>query len=425
MVPSNFTCPGSIGLVEPTPTMPTAPSSTTTIMRSSAGTNASSSQRIHAMDYKELLERRRRGTCPALFLAPMEGLGDRRFRRAFERSIGGFDEACTEFIRVPGKVENPEKMAMGLAKAYDRNELVQGTPIAAQLMGSNPEFLALVATLLCERGAPRIDLNCGCPANKVTGNGAGSTLLKAPEHLNRCANAIAAAIRDAGTGTIMTVKMRSGFDDASLLVDNLLAAQEAGAEFLTLHPRTKADGYRVRAKWEHIGVAKDVLRIPVVGNGDVISVAAAQSILAETGCDGIMIGRGAVQDPFLFHRCRCALGDGNPAVFAREAEDICRFVQCFAEEIQGMAQEHRGRRRSCSTSARLNQGKMNSLKQVCKYLFTQNPAMQAGLSPLLRTCPHSCTFEVFLERVLEEIHSRWTPGGLQTDVQVDHFSYKH
>lgn len=378
---------------------------------------------MHGIDYKELLDRRRRGTCPALFLAPMEGLGDRRFRRAFERSIGGFDEACTEFIRVPSKVENPAKMAAGLAKSYDKNELIQGTPIAAQLMGSDPELLALVATLLCDRGAPRIDLNCGCPANKVTGNGAGSTLLKAPEHLHRCAEAIATAIRDASTETIMTVKMRSGFDDASLLVDNLYAAQEAGAKFLTLHPRTKADGYRVRAKWEHIGMAKDVLQIPVVGNGDVVSVATAQRILAETGCDGIMIGRGAVQDPFLFHRFRSAWGGSN-AEFASEAEDVCRFVCCFAEEIQGVDLRHRGRERYGASFARVNEGKMNSLKQVCKYLFTQNASMQAGLSPLLRTSPDSCTFEAFLELVLREIRSRWTPGGLETDVQVDHFSYK-
>ena len=168
--------------------------------RASAAGHASSSSPPPRRDYAALFERGRNGGAPPLFLAPMEGLGDRRLRRALAFSTGGFDEACREFTRVPGVLSqgaNPEKLLRGIAlTGYDADELtdwerfawhhddVRGEAppptsrapnlLAAQLMGSNEELLERCARFLARQGgAPRVDLNCGCPANVVTGKGAG------------------------------------------------------------------------------------------------------------------------------------------------------------------------------------------------------------------------------------------------------------
>ncbi|MGH2638436.1 MAG: tRNA dihydrouridine synthase, partial [Rhabdochlamydiaceae bacterium] len=190
--------------------------------------------------------------CPYLFLAPMEGLGDRPFRKAMA-SIGGFDEAVTEFIRVPRNAHIPS-----LATIYDAAEL-SPLPLAAQIMGAEAELVAEMGRELVQRGARRIDLNCGCPSNTVVGKGAGSSLLKEPSLLHDIAKALVKA-----TDVPVTIKMRSGFEDTSLLKENLLAAQESGIRFLTLHPRTKVDGYGPPAQWNLIAFAKSILKIPVV-----------------------------------------------------------------------------------------------------------------------------------------------------------------
>ena len=181
----------------------------------------------------------------------MEGLGDHRLRRALALSTGGFDEACREFTRVPGVLSQgakPERLLRGIAlKGYDARELVHPDSraphlLGAQLMGSNTELLERCARILAEEGgAPRVDLNCGCPANVVTGKGAGSSLLRDPRDVEACVAAVRRGV--AGTGAVATLKLRSGYDDKGLLRENLLAAQEGGAEFITLHPRTRAQGY--------------------------------------------------------------------------------------------------------------------------------------------------------------------------------------
>jgi tRNA-dihydrouridine synthase C len=221
-------------------------------------------------DYAALLSRRRaspNGGCPALFLAPMENLADAPVRIALAAAAGGFDEAVTEFIRIPAVAQRPAAAVKGATRGYNAHELSQwggggGTPLAAQLMGSCPELLAMAARRLAvDLGAPRIDLNLGCPANSVTGNGAGSTLLKTPERIEKLVASMVAAVEGAAP---VTVKLRAGFDDASLLDNNLLAAQAGGAAFVALHPRTKRQAYAGAADWRLIARAKEVLDIPVV-----------------------------------------------------------------------------------------------------------------------------------------------------------------
>ena len=230
--------------------------------------------------------------CPFLILAPMEGVGDRCFRKAMG-SIGGFDEGVTEFLRVPKNAH-----VKSLARQYHFNELLP-IPLAAQIMGSDPELMAAMTFELSLIGAPRIDLNCGCPSNTVTGRGAGSSLLKDPDLLYQIAHAMVKAV-----SIPVSLKMRSGYEDISLFKENLLAAEESGVCFITLHPRTKVDGYGPPARWDLIQEAKSILKIPLVGNGDILCVSDAVKMLKMTHCDALMIGRGSVINPFIFHEIR-------------------------------------------------------------------------------------------------------------------------
>lgn len=291
--------------------------------------------------------------CPYLILAPMEGLGDHCFRKAMA-SVGGFDEAVTEFLRVPANAHIPS-----LAKKYRANETAP-IPIACQLMGSDPELLAAMAQEIERKGAPRIDLNCGCPSNTATGKGAGSSLLKDPNYLLEVAKSIVEAV-----SIPVTLKMRSGFSDTSLFKENVLAAQESGVRFITLHPRTKVDGYGPPAKWELIAEAKSILKIPLVGNGDILNVDDALRMLKQTGCDALMIGRGSVVNPFIFHQIRAHFAKKT---FNPEWSDLINYLNVYLEEIPPGMHE------------KLRMGKM---KQLMSFLFRGNDRLKERRQEIL------------------------------------------
>ncbi|MDB6082112.1 MAG: dusC [Chlamydiia bacterium] len=279
---------------------------------------------------------------PYLILAPMEGVGDRCFRKAMA-SIGGFNEAVTEFIRVPSNAH-----IKSLAKVYFADETAP-IPLAAQLMGSDADLMAEMAIEIERKRAPRIDLNCGCPSNTVTGKGAGSSLLRDPELLHQIAKSMVQAV-----SLPVTVKMRSGFEDTTLFKENLLAAQESGISFLTLHPRTKVEGYGPPANWDLIAEAKSILKIPVVGNGDILKVEDALKMLQNTKCDALMIGRGAVINPFIFHQIRAHF---QKVPYQPQWESIVRYFEVYFSEI----------------SAEMpTRGKINKMKQLMSFLFKGN-----------------------------------------------------
>lgn len=280
--------------------------------------------------------------CPRLFLAPMEGLGSLPFRKAMT-TIGGFDEACTEFLRVPH-----EGFVPGLAKKYTSNELAP-YPQAVQIMGSSKELMAQLCPLLEEKGAPRIDLNCGCPSNTVTGRGAGSSLLKEPSLLHDIAKAMVKSVK-----IPVTAKLRTGFADTSLFKENLVAAQEAGVSFITLHPRTKVDGYTPPAKWEFIAEAKSILKIPVIGNGDILTLEDALRMLKETNCDALMIGRGAVINPWIFHEIKAHF-ENKPLNKSWKQLEV--FIEVFVDTLSKDSHE---------------KNKVNHLKQLTSFLFRHN-----------------------------------------------------
>ncbi len=291
---------------------------------------------------------------PHLQLAPMEGVGDRSFRKAMA-SVGGFDEAVCDFLRVPINAH-----VKSLAQAYRADEL-SPFPLAAQIMGSNPDLMASMAQELVLRGAPRIDINCGCPSNTVTGRGAGSSLLKDPNQLHQVARAVVQAV-----SIPVTIKMRSGYADTSLFTENLLAAQESKISYLTLHPRTKEEGYVSEANWDLIAQAKSLLSIPVVGNGDIRSVEDALEMLQTTGCDGLMIGRGALMNPFIFHQIRAHYSQKS---YSPQPEDLIKFLRTYADHLP---------------FAKSDIGK---IKQLLSFLFRKNDKLLEMRPHVLR---HSC-----------------------------------
>ena len=290
--------------------------------------------------------------CPYLILAPMEGVGDRPFRKTMA-SIGGFDEAVTEFIRVPVNAH-----VESLAKVYESSEL-DSIPLAAQVMGSDPELVGKMGQELEKRGAPRIDLNCGCPSNTVTGKGAGSSLLKDPDSLYKVAKSLVDAVN-----VPVTVKMRSGYDDTSLFIENLEAAQSSGIKFITLHPRTKKDGYSEKANWDLIKSAKEKLKIPLIGNGDILSVNDALSMLEKTGCDALMIGRGSVRDPFIFKKIK---NHFIKTPFEPSPLDYCQYLENFLNNLNPQTP---------------TRNRINKLKQILGFVFTLNPKL-ASLRPTM------------------------------------------
>ncbi|HSX10811.1 MAG TPA: tRNA-dihydrouridine synthase family protein [Chlamydiales bacterium] len=314
--------------------------------------------------------------CPYLQLAPMEGVGDACFRKAIA-SIGGFDEAVRDFLRVPANAH-----VKSLSKVYDADEL-SPIPLAAQIMGSDTDLMAAMAQELVQRGAPRIDINCGCPSHTVTGRGAGSSLLKDPNVLHEVAKSVVNAV-----SIPVTLKMRSGFSDISLFKENLLAAQESGVRYITLHPRTKVDGYGPPARWDLIAEAKSILKIPLVGNGDILTLENALDILRMTRCDALMIGRGSVINPFLFQQIRAHF---SKQPYIPKWEDLMRYIDIYHAEINPEA------------PVRLRSGK---LKQLLGFLFKGNAQLLALRQQIL-TAEHDDTHS-FLQFAKDLLLRHWT-----------------
>lgn len=273
-----------------------------------------------------------------LILAPMEVLADKQFRAAIG-AVGGMDEAVHEFIRI-SSAHLPAVRGC-LRNRYDAGEMGD-IPIAAQIMGGDPAAMALATSELATQfGAHRVDLNCGCPAKKVTGRGAGASLLKTPESMFEVVKAMVDAVEDVESCRV-SLKMRSGYASTELFEDNVRAAVEAGVTMITLHPRTKVQGYSGEANWDFIRRAKVLCGdgVEFVGNGDVTCGDDAIRMLEYTGCDHVMVGRGAVKNPWIFWDIREALarhvGSGISEVnsgqkvkrcFEMEREFYTRYLQ--------------------------------------------------------------------------------------------------
>jgi tRNA-dihydrouridine synthase C len=241
---------------------------------------------------------------PALVLAPMEGLTDAAMR-AVQGEIGAFTYAVAEFVRVSVMVPPPSVFYRHVPELNSGSATVTGLPIQVQLLGGDPERMAQSALIACQAGAKAIDINFGCPANTVNNHDGGATLLKYPTRLRQ----IVHAVRSAVPRTIpVSAKLRLGWDSEDAIFKNAAMAAEGGADWITIHGRTRVQLYKPPVFWKHIGKVREQLNIPVVANGDIWTMAAFQQCREETGCIHFMLGRGALADPFLSHRIAGELG---------------------------------------------------------------------------------------------------------------------
>ncbi len=231
-----------------------------------------------------------------VLLAPMEGVLDPLVRELLSE-VNDYDLCITEFLRVVDMLL-PVKSFHRLCPELLNNSLTpSGTRVRVQLLGQYPQWLAENAARAVELGSWGVDLNCGCPSKTVNGSGGGATLLKDPELIYLGAK----AMREAVPAELpVTVKIRLGWDSLAQTLEIADAVQQAGATELTVHGRTKEDGYKAeRINWQAIGEIRQRLSIPVIANGEIWDYASAQQCMQVTGCDSVMIGRGALNVPNL------------------------------------------------------------------------------------------------------------------------------
>jgi tRNA-dihydrouridine synthase C len=288
-------------------------------------------------------------------LAPMEGVVEHHVRDILTR-IGGLDGCVTEFIRVTDQ-KLPYRVFYKYAQELETgSKTPNGTPVKVQLLGSKPEPMAINALELVNYGAKSIDLNFGCPAKTVNSHEGGACLLRTPERVYQ----IIKAVRDAVPKDIpVSAKIRLGFEDRSTYLENASAVESAGADELTVHARSKADGYKPPAYWHYIADIKAKLKIPVIANGEIWTVDDYIRCREQSQCDDVMLGRGLLSSPDLARQIKAHLSGEiyQPLSWL----DICQMLFAYYQKTTPLYDE-----RNCG----------NRVKQWLMYLSRQYPQAQ-------------------------------------------------
>jgi nifR3 family TIM-barrel protein len=265
---------------------------------------------------------------PPLLLSPMAGVTDVSFRRLLKRR-GGIGMTVSEFISVEGLTRNNPKSKRQMRFFEDER------PFAVQIFGGQAERMRMAAEMAEEVGADILDVNCGCPAPKVVKHGGGSGLLRDHQRLETILKEIKKAIR-----IPLTVKIRAGYYDHAInAVETARLAEACGVEHIALHGRTKEQAYKGLANWELVRQVKEAVRVPVSGSGDVVSVEGALARWRETNCDGILIGRGAMANPWIFRQIEDTLAGREP--FQPTLEDkraiLLEYFDMLREDMPELA----------------------------------------------------------------------------------------
>jgi len=261
---------------------------------------------------------------PPLVLSPMAGVTDYTFRRLIKRR-GGVGLVVSEFISVEGLTRGNPKSKRQMR--FDEEE----RPYAVQIFGGKADRMAMGAEMAEEVGADILDVNCGCPAPKVVRNGGGSGLLRDPKLLETILTGIKKSI-----SIPLTLKVRTGYSDASInVVDIAKMAEQCGVEHIQVHGRTREQGYKGLANWDLIAAVKQAVTIPVSGNGDITTIEYGMRKWRETKVDGILIGRGAMQNPWIFRQFADALAGREPYQpdVAEKKDVLLEFFSMCREEM--------------------------------------------------------------------------------------------
>lgn len=257
-----------------------------------------------------------------VILAPMAGVSDLPFRLLCKEQGAGM--VCTEMISAKAILYG-NKNTEELMRIHPKEG-----PVSLQLFGSDPKIIGEMAKRIEDRPFAVLDLNMGCPVPKVVNNGEGSALMKNPVLAGRIIEAAARSIHKP-----VTVKIRKGFDETSInAVEIARIAQESGAAAVAVHARTREQYYSGQADWEIIARVKEAVRIPVLGNGDVTDAKTALAMMEQTGCDGVLVGRAARGNPWIFREILAAMkGEAKPQRPDRQAlyEMILRHAGLLAE----------------------------------------------------------------------------------------------
>ena len=258
-------------------------------------------------------------------LAPMAGVTDLPFRLLCKEQGAGL--LCMEMVSAKAIMYN-NKNTKALLEIDERE-----TPVSLQLFGNDPDIISTMAARIEDINFAFLDINMGCPVPKVVNNGEGSALMKEP-HL--AANIVKKTV--AAINKPVTVKFRLGFDENNInCVEFAKYMEDAGASAIALHARTREQYYSGNARWEYIKQVKESVSIPVIGNGDITDASSAVKMLKETGCDGIMIGRAAEGNPWIFRQITQYLKDGKE-IMPPSNEELIEMMRAHGKlmlEVKG------------------------------------------------------------------------------------------
>jgi tRNA-dihydrouridine synthase B len=264
-----------------------------------------------------------------LLLAPMEDVSDLPFRVACRRL--GADVVFTEFISSEALVRDVPGALRKLAIAEEER------PVAIQIFGATVEVVAAAAEIAEQAGPDFLDLNLGCPVKNVALKGAGAGLLREPETMQAMVREVIRRVR-----LPLTVKTRLGWDDASIrIVENVRMFEDCGVQAVTIHARTRCQMYRGEADWGWIARAREAVTIPVAGNGDALSAELAARMFDVTGCDAVMLGRGAIADPWVFANAKHLRETGAPLPPPSFEERVAACLEHLRFSVEHKGDERR------------------------------------------------------------------------------------